>query len=190
MKMAKTYQKHVYCLEGDWNKDLRDPSSVQAALMFLQHNFGIQFIHRHCGTKESLLFYLKTWKQKKYKSYPICYFAFHGKPGHLRIGNEFVSLDELAETLKNSCKGKIIHFGSCETLNTDRKNIMKFLEKTGAICVCGFKKEIDFLEGSIFDMLLIDMLQYYMDISLLEKEIKQNYAGLVNKLEFKIFCAP
>lgn len=189
MKFAKTYQKHVYCLEGDWNKDLRDKSSVRAALTFLHQNFGIKFIHRHCGTKESLSFYLKTWKQKKYAPYSICYFAFHGKPGQIRIGKELVSLDELAETMKNSCKGKIIHFGSCETLNTERKNVMRFLEKTGAICVCGFKKEIDFLEGSILDMLLIDMLQDYMDISLVERDINQKYPSLVKKLEFKIFYA-
>ena len=187
--MARTFQKHVYCLEGDWDKDLRDEASVYTALMFLQQNSGIKFIHRDCGTKENLSYYLKTWKQKKYTPYSICYFAFHGKPGHIRIGTELVSLDELAEMMKGSCRGKIIHFGSCETLNISRKEIQKFLDKTGAICVCGFKKEIDFLEGSILDMILIDMLQDYVDISLVEKDIKKIYSGLVRKLKFKIFCA-
>lgn len=50
MKIAKAYQKDVFCLEGDWTRDLKKNNSIEAALLFLKQNRNINFIHRHCGT--------------------------------------------------------------------------------------------------------------------------------------------
>lgn len=189
MKISRNYKKDVYCLEGDWDSDLRSTSSVHAAMLFLQNNIGIKFIHRHCGTKESLAHYLKLWKSKKYSKYSICYFAFHGEPENLAVGKELVSLDELGEMLEGACKDRIIHFGSCKTLNTEKRNVMRFLNKTGALCVCGFKTEIDFLESSVFDMLLIDKFQQYKDVSCVDRDMNLYHENMVKNLEFKIFYA-
>jgi len=167
-------------------RDMRDMSSVRAALSFLHHNFGIKYIYKQCGRKENLEYYLSIWNHRKYRNYNICYLAFHGEPGNIEIGEESISLDELADMLAGSCKDKIIHFGTCETLKVDHHKIVKFLENTGALCVCGFKGEIDFLEGSVFDMLLIDMLQKYKDVSKLDKYMKKNYRQMVKNLGFKM----
>ena len=86
----------------------------------------------------------------------------------------------------NESTDKIIHFGSCQTLNTDNRNIIRFLEKTGALCVCGFKNEIDFVESSVFDMLLIEMFQKYRDVAKVNRDINRYYRTLVKKLEFKL----
>ncbi|HVA99475.1 MAG TPA: DUF6642 family protein [Bacteroidia bacterium] len=186
MRIAKNYKKDIFCLEGDWQKDLRDKSSINAALTFLQQNFNIRHIYKQCGTRENLEYYLSLWKQKKYAAYSICYFAFHGEPESIKVGKEFVTLDELGDMLADSCKDKIIHFGSCKTLDTNRKNIIRFLERTGALCVCGFETDIDFLESSVFDMLLIEKFQKYKDISKVERDIRYYYGTLVRKLKFNI----
>jgi len=186
MKIAKNYKKHIFCLEGDWQRDLRNKSSITASLMFLHQNFDIQYIYKQCGTKENLQYYLSIWKQKKYKNYSICYLAFHGKNDSIQVGKELIGLDELGDMMEGACKDKIIHFGSCQTLNTDPRNIIRFLEKTGALCVCGFKTEIDFLESSVFDMLLIEMFQKYKDVSKVDRDINRYYRTLVRKLEFKL----
>jgi hypothetical protein len=186
MRIAKSYKKYIFCLEGHWEKDLRDNSSIHAALIFLQHNCYIKHIYKHCGTKETLEYYLNYWKQKKYSAYSILYLAFHGEPESIKVGKDFVSLDELGDMLEGACKDKIIHFGSCKTLSTDNRNITRFLEKTGALCVCGFESEIDFVASSAFDMILIELFQKYRDISKVDRDINKYYRALVKKLEFKL----
>lgn len=186
MRIAKNYRKDIFCLEGDWHKDLRDKSSILAALAFLQQNIGIKYIYKQCGTKENLAYYLNKWKQKKYGAYSICYLAFHGQPENIQVGKDYVSLDELADMLEGSCKDKIIHFGSCNTLATNQHNINRFLKKTEALCVCGFKTDIDFVQSSAFDMLLLQLFQEYRDITKVERDINRLYKGLVKTLEFKL----
>ena len=185
MKIAKNLNKNVFCLEGDWEKDLRDKSSVSAALDFLHANCGIDYIHKHCGTKENLKYYLSLWKQKRYQNYTIAYLAFHGHPEKIQVGKECLNLEELAQTLNGSCVNKIIHFGSCNTLDTDERNITKFLKTTHALCVCGFKSDIDFLESSVFDMLLIRKFQEYKDVRAVDRDLKKNYRRLINRLNFR-----
>lgn len=186
MRIAKNFAKHVFCLEGDWHKDLRRKSSVGAALEFLQTNCDIQYIHKNCGTKENLEYYLSAWKQKRYKDYTICYLAFHGFPEIIEVGDEHVDLKELAGMLNGSCVNKIIHFGSCNTLHTDERKIREFLETTQALTVCGFRTDIDFLESSVFDMLLMQKFQEYKDIKAVHRDLKKNYSKLIRKLDFKL----
>jgi len=186
MKIAKEYQKEVFCLEGDWSRNLTKQTSIEAALLFLKQNRNINFIHRHCGTRENLAYYLKQWQLKRYHRYSILYLAFHGRPQQILIDKKPVTLDELAEMLGDSCKNRIIHFGSCQTLNTDIRHIKRFLRKTNALCVCGFSKEIKFVESSVFDILLIDLFQEFLDVSKVAATLEESYGSLVKKLEFRL----
>jgi len=186
MRIAKNFSKHVFCLEGDWEKDLRKKSSISAALDFLQANCNIQYIHKNCGTKENLKYYLSLWKRAQYKDYSICYLAFHGHPEIIEVGEEHVDLEELATMMNGSCVNKIIHFGSCSTLDTDPRKVRQFLNTTQALCVCGFRTDIDFLESSVFDMLLMQKFQEYKDIKAVDRDLKKNYRKLISKLNFRL----
>lgn len=187
MPLASSYKKHIFCLEGDWHTDLRDRSSIKAALNFLNQNFGIKYIYRRCGTRMNMEYYLNIWKQKKYSEYSICYLAFHGEPGKIEAGKEFVSLNELAAMLEGSCRDKIIHFGTCKTLDVKKKEIDKFLDTTGALCVSGFRADVEFLESSLFDLILIDLFQRYLDVSKVKRIIKRDYNAMARRLDFKLF---
>jgi hypothetical protein len=57
---------------------------------------------------------------------------------------------------------------------------------THALCVCGFKTDIDFLESSVFDMLLLQKLQEYKDIKAVDRELKRNYRKLIGRLDFRL----
>jgi len=186
MKFAKEYIKEVFCLEGDWSKNLLKQNSVEEVLMFLKKNRDINYIHRHCGTKENLQYYISQWKMKRYSHYSILYLAFHGKPNQILIGKEVLTLDDLAEMLGPNCHNKIIHLGTCHTLNTDMRIIKRFLRKTNALCVCGFGVEIKFVEGCVFDILLIDLLQEFLDVTRVSAYINVYYRTLAKKLEFKL----
>ncbi|MEO0312400.1 MAG: hypothetical protein RIQ89_2057 [Bacteroidota bacterium] len=186
MRIAKNFQKHVFCLEGDWNQDLRKKSSMVAALDFLQTNCGIKYIHKTCGTKENLKYYLQLWKQQRYRDYNIAYLAFHGQKEVVKVGDDYLNLEEMAEVLNGSCVDKIIHFGSCNTLDTDERKIKKFLSTTRALCICGFRSDIDFLESSVFDMLLMQKFQEFKDVKAVERDLKKNYRKLMTNLNFRI----
>jgi hypothetical protein len=78
----------------------------------------------------------------------------------------------------------MFHFGSCETMNIDKSQITAFLEKTGALCVSGFKKEVPFIPATMLDMLFFEMSQYYKQLPALENAMKRNYRTLMKELDF------
>ena len=49
--IAKHYEKHIFCLEGDWNDNLKQKSSILPALELLQLNAAIESIYNTCSTK-------------------------------------------------------------------------------------------------------------------------------------------
>ena len=190
MKFAKTYKKSVFCLEGNWTPDLRKRSSVRAVLEFLNANCDLNYIHRDCGTVEELAYYLKKWPQKLYQSYTIGYLAFHGKPGLLELDkHQHLTMEELGTLLAGKCKDRILHFGSCNALDVDRDRIAAFLDKTGCLCVCGYRERVDWISSSAFDILLIDMFQYYRDVDAVERQVQRYYRSLVKNLRFRLFRA-
>jgi hypothetical protein len=151
--------KGIFCLEGLWESDLTKKSTIQPILELLVRNVGIPFIHNVCATSTEVDFFLKKWQQKKYDAYPILYFAFHGKEAVLEIDGKLVKLDELAAKIENSCGNKIIVFGSCSTLNIDKRHLKRFLKTTGALAVCGYKIDVDWMLSTAFELLMLNEMQ-------------------------------
>ena len=56
-------------------------------------------------------------------------------------------------------QGAIIHFGSCSTLDVHDNKLNGFLHQTGALAICGYKTDIEWLESAAFDLLLLGFLQ-------------------------------
>jgi hypothetical protein len=107
MKLAKNYPKFIYCLEGDWEKDLRNKTSVKSTLAYLKDCFDIEYIHRDCATKEALFHYLKEYSLKKYDKFSILYLAFHGEANTIKVGKDKIQIDEIAEICAGKLKYKI-----------------------------------------------------------------------------------
>ena len=152
--------KGIYCLEGIWDEDLREKSSVKPILELLHNNRNIDFIYHNCATAEEIEFYVCKWRQKKYNKFPILYFAFHGEKNILLLGNKKTySLDNLAEHLAGKCSKSIIIFGSCSTLAIRKNYLKKFLDKTGALAICGYLADVDWLPSTAFEMLILSQMQ-------------------------------
>lgn len=162
--LKKSDVKGIFCLEGDWVVDMRQTFSVVHLLNYLQNALGVPYIHRHVGSRAELEYRLTLWRLKRYRNYPILSLNFHGDPNYIwlpesREAGQGMSLEALAELLEDACEGRIIHFGSCSTLKTHGNHLNAFLKRTGALAVCGYTTDIEWLPSAALDILLFGKLQ-------------------------------
>jgi hypothetical protein len=186
MIWAKSLKKEIFCLEGDWDSDLTQKCTIKSILDFVSTNLRVDVIHRHCATQDNVNYYLQEFMLPKYKAYEILYFAFHGQPGSLQVGDTDVTIEDISKICQNGLRGKIVYFGSCLTMKIDKRRIDKFLRETKALAVIGYKTEVDFMDSSMLDIAIITALQSHRDMRKVEHEIKTKHPKLVKELKFRI----
>ena len=182
--------KNIFCLEGDWNENLKHKSSILPALELLQINANINSVYKTCATKEE--FYVRIDQllrnKTKYGTYQIIYLAFHGFRGGIQISpDETITLEELAVEFEGKLGSKIIHFGTCSTLKAHEDSIYSFLDKTNALAISGYQRNVEFISSTVVDVLYFEMCQRYKTIAGIERNMKKHYRQLCEDLEFKIF---
>ncbi|MBX2907234.1 MAG: hypothetical protein KF744_14410 [Taibaiella sp.] len=185
-------KKGIFCLEGLWSSSVKDRSTIQPILELMDKRGICDHIHHSCATKEELVYFLNRFKSKSVQNkFPILYFGFHGEKECICLaGKVKFSLSELGETLKDSAKGKVLYFASCDTLDIDERKIKNLLEKTGAIAAIGYKVKIDWMQSTAFDLLVLDALQSdrfdWRGIQKIKEYISTEYGKLGNKLKFRM----
>lgn len=147
--------RYIYCLEGNWNTNPRSKQSIRPILDILYYSAGIRYVYRKCNTKDEFFEYLQQFTFKRYKNYRILYIAFHGQPNGIQIGRDFVTLSEIADVLEGHLSGRIVHFGSCSSMRTKRANIDDFMNRTKANLVSGYRKQVDFIESTAWEMIYL-----------------------------------
>ena len=195
MAKTKSDRKGVFCLEGDW-WGVKDRTSVEPTLRLLEtmRDYKVPYFHHDVGTHEEFHFYLQKWIGRQFDDYPILYLAFHGEPGGIAVGegrNKTLTLDHMGERLEGACKGRVIHFGSCSTLDVNGHDLNSFLRRTGACAVFGFRTDVDWLLSAAFDLLVLGCLQ---DVSFtkrgmgqFQRRLKDEAPGLRKTLEFRMW---
>ena len=185
--------KHIYCLEGMWNDyNLKDQSSVTPLLEFLAKSNSCDYIHHDCATRNELEFFLRKWAQKSIsKKFPILYLACHGEQEKIFLNRkDYITLDEIAEILKDQCYGKVFYFGSCSTLKADKRRIQKFLTKTNAIAAIGYQIDVEWMKSSACDLLVFEALQDDMldsrGILKIKSKIYNEYGNLPRKVNLRM----
>ena len=151
--------KGIFCVEGLWDPDLRSPSSVEPLLDLLNQNALVDYIHVDCATVVEFEFYIKKWMQKRYDRFPILYLAMHGGESELQIGRAAYSIDDLAKLMEGKCANRFIMFSSCSTMRIDRRVLKRFLDRTEALAVCGYRVDVDWLLSTAFELLLLSQIQ-------------------------------
>ncbi len=184
--MALRRKPGIFCLEGEWSSKLTDRSSVEPLLKTLEQVGRIDYIYRRVTTFDALVEQVQRWGQKQYRSYAVGYFAFHGSPGFLHSGRRRVSLSDLGDMLRGTCRGKMLYFGACETIDIGRREVDAFRQVTGARAVMGFTHSVDWLESAAFDLLLLDALTYYRRSDKIEGWMRGEHGQLCRRLGFKI----
>lgn len=193
--MAK---RGVFCLEGDWLGDLKKPHTVEPMLALLRsaETYRVPYIHRNVATLGEFEHYVDRWAQIKHADYPVLYLAFHGVPGAVHLGAKAtdcsrVDLDWFEERLAGRCKGRIIYFGSCLTMNVGAKRLREFLERTGALAACGYREEVYWMRSTAFELLFLAELQYVSrwsrrGVAELAGKLRRMCRGLHDELRFRI----
>lgn len=146
-------QRNIYCIEGNWNSNPRSRQSIRPILDILYHSCNIKYVYRKCNTKAEFFKVLRQFTFSRYKNYSILYIAFHGKPDGICIGKEFVTLADISSVLEGCLTDCIVHFGSCGTLRVKRLLIDDFLTGTGALMISGYRKQVDFVESTAWEMI-------------------------------------
>ena len=185
--------KGVYCLECDWF-GAKDRTSVKPALDLVQATYSgkVPYYHFKTATLQELDFRIKQWATPQFNNYPILYLGFHGREGSIEINenDNSVTLSEIATKIEGKCEHRVLHFGSCSTLNVHGNRINAFLSKTGALAVCGFGTDVDWLESDTLDVLSLGLFQEVSftlnGIKKFDRLLRESAGGLRNKLQFHI----
>jgi hypothetical protein len=87
------------------------------------------------------------------------FFAMHGEPTKLHLGDgEDVGLGEVASWMSGTCQGKRLYFGSCSVLQAPDDTLRGFLRETRATLLCGYTREIDWVDSAAFETVVLDSL--------------------------------
>lgn len=159
----KIGRRGIFCLEGTWEEDLRDRSSVLPTLQLVEALGLSSFIHRRVGTREQLFHYLDRARAKtRYAHFEVLHLAFHGERGCLLPNQrEEVSLDELAEAIAEITARRsveIVYFGSCSTMAVGEDALEEFLRASGVRHVAGYTKAVDWIQAAGFELMVLEAL--------------------------------
>jgi hypothetical protein len=190
-KRKKTYPKHVFCIEGNWEERLSGTITVRPVLELLHLNAGVRFIYRDCSTKAEMEYFVRKWQQQGYADYGILYLAFHGSPGELVIdGNTSMSLVELGDLIDFRPRQRLVYFGACSVLKGDERPIKTFLKRSGVRAVCGYETDVDWMKSAALDLIAVNELQRFSTthrgLAAAERSIHESTRALSGKLGFRM----
>ena len=184
---AKAQSLGVFCVEG-WSARLDTRSTVRPLLELLESEAGIRTIYQRVASMEELRTYLGYWSN--YSTYELGFFALHGDPGEVAIGSDSSKMSELIDITTDpndpvdlDLTGKTVYFGSYSTLK-NRSAVRRFREACGARLVCGYTKDVDWLESAAFEMLLLSRFAANADPVSALKPLYRHHRGLIRRLGF------
>lgn len=120
------------------------------------------------------------------RRYGIGYFGFHGSSGEIEIGKNILTLEDFADLLGGRCAGRVIHLGSCSTVDVSPKRLKEFVKRTKARAVCGYREDVDWIESAAMDLLVIESIAHYERIDASYNWLRSQHAGFVRRLGFRM----
>jgi hypothetical protein len=178
----------IFCLEGEWDSDLRRRRSVLPILELLERLRLAKFIHRDVSSASEAHGYLKRWNQKRYDDYTVLYVAAHGEKDRIVWSHRDSStLPELASILREvETSGCYIYFGTCMTLFDDT-TAMDFVKTSGAAAVMGYRRNVDWLEAAAFELVLLPFVAaHYGRPQTVLTQLMRAHGDLAKHLDFVV----
>ena len=186
MPSRRPPKKGIACIESFWDTHVESRLSVAPLLQVIASSNRVRFIHLTCNTKGELEFALKSIPSRA--PFKILYFAFHGSEGKIDLADgSSLSLPELASTMGRKFSSWVFHFGTCGTINTDSRELSRFMRGTGASLLLGYKKDVDWIDSAAMDLILFDWMQSYKNMRAMWSYLKGNYRGLMARTGLTVF---
>jgi hypothetical protein len=177
MMITKGSIKHVVCLESFWTYNVEDRLSVGPLLELLGKTNGTRSVLLTCSTIDELKFNLKIAKHMK--GFRILYLAFHGYPGGIHLPDLRIDLKTLASIMEKGFRNWVIFFDSCLTMKVTKDTILDFITTTEVKMVIGYKREVNWLDSTAMDLLILNWLQFYKDMRKFWKSFRRVYRDMV-----------
>ncbi len=185
MSHTTSYTKNIACLESLWNTDIEDRWSVRPILDVITNIQDLKLAHLSCNTEPEFAYNLKMLGKRKH--YGILYLAFHGSPGEIYLADDTsISLEVLSDYMGERFQKRIIHFGSCRTVDVSEKRLRSFVETTQVTLVLGYSKDVDWIESSAMDLLIFQSLQQYVDMSAWWRNMQKSYPDLIARTGLQV----
>ena len=186
--MAKETYSGIYCIEDVWPE--RGEMSARPLLEAMADFREIHTAHRIATDGERFKARLREWASAD-MTFAILHLWYHGWPDEVSpSGHESVTLKDIEDELEGHCDKCLVHFGSCKTLKLDEKRIQSFLERTGAVAVSGYTKNVGWIEPVALELIYLDCVQQnmrpgnqrYITESVMRKVSERMKKGDVRKL--------
>ena len=177
MMLTKGSIKHVVCLESFWTYNVEDRLSVGPLLEILGKTNGTRSVLLTCSTIDELKFNLKIARQMR--GFRILYLAFHGYPGGIRLPDLRIDLKTLASIMGKGFRNWVVFFDSCLTMKVGKDRILDFIAATEVKMVIGYKREVNWLDSTALDLLILNWLQFYKDMRKFWKRFRKAYKDMV-----------
>jgi hypothetical protein len=92
------------------------------------------------------------------------------------------TLKQTGRALTGKCNGRVIFFGSCETIRDVAWQRRNFLAAAGALAVCGYHMEGDWMSSAAMDLIVLAATQDFTftlrGISAIAARIRERSRGL------------
>ena len=155
--MAKATYSGIYCIEGVWPS--RCETSARPVIELLGDYHEIPTVHRVAISADQFKARLQEWSGVE-MSFAILYLWYHGWAGSISPSSyDEVTLEDMGSILEGCCRNCLIHFGSCAMLSHDPMEVDRFLKRTGAAAVSGYRKDVGWMEPIALELLYLDCLQ-------------------------------
>ena len=188
MDSHTTHPKHVVALEGYLSDDAEHRLSMGPLLEFLKLRDKTRYVTLTSASVEEFRFSLEV--AKTVRKGGILFLSFHGFRGGIHLTTQKVTMEEISSWLGpkfGKRKNWIIFFHSCTTVNIPKERIQEFMANTGIQAVIGFKRRVDFVDAAAIDLLLLDWLQFYVNVPRLWSRFRRLYKDLVKITGLEVY---
>ena len=177
--MAKATYSGIYCIEGVWPS--RRETSARPVIELLGDYHEIPTVRRVAISVDQFKSRLREWSESDW-CFSILYLWYHGSAGSISPsgGDDEVTLEDMGSILEGRCGNCLIHFGSCATLNLDPQEVARFFERTGAVAISGYVKNVGWIEPIALELLYLDCLQHMISSSGNQRYIDEKIMRLVS----------
>ena len=113
------------------------------------------------------------------RGFRILYLAFHGYPGGIQLPDLRIDLKTLASLMGKDFRNWVIFFDSCLTMKVRKDKILNFIAATEVKMVIGYKRDVNWLDSTALDLLILNWLQFYKDMRKFWKRFRKAYGDIV-----------